>query len=99
MKSVRVLAAARRDINSERSYYNRAQFGLGERFSLTVAGSLRNLRENPEAMEDIGSGIRRWPVKGFPHGVLYSITDSEVIIISVFHPSQNPKRWLKRTQQ
>lgn len=96
MKPVRVLAAARRDIEHERQYYNRAQPGLGIRFSHAVAKALRELCKNPEAMQEIAHGIRRWPIKTFPHGIMYSITDSEIIIISVFHPSQDPERWQNR---
>lgn len=93
MKSVRVLAAARRDIDHERRYYNRAQPGLGSRFSRSVATAIRNLRDNPEAIEIITNGIRRWPVKNFPHGVMYSVAESEILVVSVFHPLQDPVRW------
>lgn len=96
MKPVRVLAAARRDIDHERRYYSRAQSGLGARFSRAVAKTLRNLREHPEAMQIIHSGIRRWPVENFPHGVMYSVTESEVLVVSVFHPLQDPIRWQRR---
>lgn len=61
MKPVRVLAAARRDIDHERRYYNHIQSGLGSRFSRAVAMALRNVRENPETMQEIseslGSGL------------------------------------------
>lgn len=96
MKPVRVLAAARKDIDTECRYYNRAQPGLGKRFSLTVAKALRALCENPEAMQNIGQGVRRWPVSDFPHGIMYVITDSEVLVVSVFHSSQDPERLLQR---
>lgn len=96
MKPVRVLAAARRDIERERRYYDHAQLGLGARFSHAVAKTLRELRENPEAMQVISHGVRRWPVRHFPHGIMYVVVDSEVLVVSVFHPSQDPVRWEKR---
>lgn len=96
MKPVRVLAAARRDIEHERRYYDHAQPGLGTRFSHAVAKALRELRENPEAMQEIAHEVRRWPVRNFPHGIMYVVADSEVLVLSVFHPSQNPVRWEER---
>lgn len=36
MKVIRILAAARRDIEVERHYYNRALAGLGEKFARAV---------------------------------------------------------------
>lgn len=62
VRPVRVLSAARRDIDHERRYYNRVQRGLDATFSRAVAKALRNLRENPEAMQVISSGIRRWQI-------------------------------------
>jgi plasmid stabilization system protein ParE len=96
VKSVQVLAAARRDIESERNYYNRTQPGLGSRFSRAVAKALRNIRSNPEAMQVIEQGIRRWPVEHFPHGIMYSIEELEIVVISVFHPLQDPSKWKRR---
>lgn len=61
-----------------------------------MASSLRKLSENPKAMQEIGFGIRRWPVKNFPHGIMYSISEAEVIVISVFNPSQDPAKWQNR---
>jgi hypothetical protein len=58
--------------------------------------ALRHIRENPEAMQEISNGVRRWPVNNFPHGVMYSVTESEVLVVSVFHPSQDPIRWQQR---
>lgn len=97
MKPLRVLTAARHDIESERRYYNRAQAGLGSSFARAVARALRNISLNPEAMQVIDKGMRRWPVEHFPHGVMYFIGETEILVISVFHPLQHPSRWKRRT--
>jgi hypothetical protein len=54
------------------------------------------MRTNPEAMQVIESGIRRWPIENFPHGIMYSVEQSEIVVISVFNPLQHPSKWQRR---
>lgn len=96
MRPVRVLAVARTDIASERRYYNRLEAGLGARFAQVVSRTLRKIQAHPEAMQIVDEGIRRWPLERFPHGVMHSVEESEIVVISVFHPLQDPVSWKRR---
>lgn len=47
-------------------------------------------------MQVIESEVRRWPIQGFPHGVLYRIDGQRVLILAVFHPRRDPADWKRR---
>jgi hypothetical protein len=54
------------------------------------------LGENPEAMQILGLQIRRWPIAGFPHGIMYRVYADEAVVLSIFHPKQHPSVWKTR---
>jgi len=82
---------ARDDMHRERDYYARIQPSLGARFVTSVERAVRALAEQPLAMQELVDGVRRWPVRGFEHGVLYAVEPERIVILAVFHPRQRPR--------
>jgi hypothetical protein len=62
-----------------------------------VESTSHRIGSDPEAMQIIEAQVRRWPVDGFPHGVLYRILPDHIAVLSVFHPRRNPTAWKRRT--
>jgi hypothetical protein len=50
------------------------------------------------AMQIFEHEVRRWPLETFPHGVLYHIEDTFILILAVFHPKQAPEKWQERAR-
>ncbi|MDT0619195.1 type II toxin-antitoxin system RelE/ParE family toxin [Salinisphaera sp. P385] len=99
MKPVRLLRSARADLRAQNAYYRGLDSTLGRRFLLAVDRSLAAIPENPQAMAIIDLNVRRWPVTGFPHGILYRENEQEIIVLGIFHPQLDPKRWRQRLRE
>jgi plasmid stabilization system protein ParE len=97
LKPVVFLHSARADLQAEFSYYTRIEPRLAARFVLSVESTTRLIAANPEAMRVLAAEVRRWPVRGFPHGVLYRVEPKRIVILAVFHPKQDPEKWKGRT--
>lgn len=52
-------------------------------------------RENPEACMKY-KNVRRALTRRFPYQVFFIVSDSQVIIIAVFHGMRNPFVWQSR---
>lgn len=98
MKRVKFLASAREDIRYEKAFYREISPELARRFQSAVERAVLSAAENPLAMQVLDFDIRRWPVDGFPHGILYRVKHDFVLVLSVFHPSQDPEEWHYRAR-
>lgn len=47
-------------------------------------------------MRVVHANIRRWPLRGFPHGLLYVVEGDGILVLAVFHPRQDPVKWQLR---
>lgn len=96
MKPVKFLGAAKTDLHKEKRYYSNVNPLLGFRFLTAVEETVAAIASNPGAMQVVEFDIRRWPIEGFPHGILYRDTQDAVFILAVFHPKQAPEMWQNR---
>ena len=71
--------------------------GLGHRFLTAFENRVDFIAKYPLAFPVKYKGFRQARVsKTFPFVIIYTIEDSTVLIISVFHTSCNPKNWSNR---
>lgn len=99
MKSIRVLRSAQADIRAETAYYRKINPELAQRFQVAVELAVHVIPHYPVAMQVLDFNIRRWPVDhGFPHGILYRVEEEEILVLSVFHPKQDPDKWKSGTR-
>ncbi|WP_260294955.1 type II toxin-antitoxin system RelE/ParE family toxin [Sedimenticola hydrogenitrophicus] len=98
MKRVKFLASAREDIRHEKAFYRKISPELAQRFQSAVESAVLSAAENPLSMQVLDFDMRRWPVDGFPHGILYRAEYDFILVLSVFHPSQDPEKWHHRAR-
>lgn len=96
MKPVVFLRTARRDLGAESGYLLTVDPALALRFLDAVEATSAAISEFPEAMQVLEGEIRRWPLRTFPHGLLYRVEEHRVVVLSVFHPKRNPAHWRAR---
>ncbi len=96
MTEVRFLQSARNDLDRERAYYGKIDPALARRFTASVRSAVDALSFNPLAMQIIESEVRRWPVRDFPHGLLYRVEPGLILVLAVFHPKRSPDTWKAR---
>jgi len=57
---------------------------------------LRLIQDHPEQYQVVYRKLRMAPVDGFPYALFYRVTDEQIIVVSCFHTSRNPKIWRDR---
>ena len=87
---------ARSDILEARSWYDREARNVGDRFLHTLNARLTALLAAPALWPDLGEGVRRAPVKGFPYSVYYTVDRYRLTVIAVTHHRRDPVVWRRR---
>ena len=80
------------DIELSFAWYERQRKGLGFEFLDCVEASLQNIMNNPEMYQVRYSHFRGCPIRRFPFLLFYSIEDNVIVVHSVFHNRQDPKK-------
>jgi len=84
------------DVAQGYAWYQERQPGLGEEFLRSVDACLLSIRRNPEMHEFAHESYRRALLRRFPYAVFYEFVGNAVTVYSVFHCSQDPKKWRER---
>ncbi|MCF8303256.1 MAG: type II toxin-antitoxin system RelE/ParE family toxin [Bacteroidales bacterium] len=85
------------DIQDAIDYYDKKQYGLGERFENSLHKELTKLERTPHFQLRYDK-VHCLPMKKFPFMIHYTIDSNtrQVIIQAVFHTSLYPGRWKER---
>lgn len=94
---IRFLAPAQRELVEAVGYLNQQQAGLGDDFRDEAWNALSRIRSFPEAWRPLSNVIRRCPMRRFPYGILYAVSESEIVVIAVAHARRKPEYWQERT--
>jgi toxin ParE2 len=93
---VRFLPPARRELTDAVSYYNAQRPRLGDEFRDEIWESIKRVQQFPDAWHPLSDAIRRCQLNRFPYGLIYSLSDSEILIIAVAHLHRAPEYWRSR---
>lgn len=73
------------------AYYNSQREGLGYEFAIEVDNGLEHIDKYPEAWQLLSPGIRRYLIRRFPYGPIYTPENERFIILSIMHLHQKPR--------
>ena len=90
-----ILREAEQDAQEAYAWYEQQECGLGEEFLRCVDACIQSIRRNP-SMYIAHDNYRRAVLRRFPYLVFYELVDNTIIVYSVFHCSQDPKKWRNR---
>lgn len=78
-------------------WYENKTNGLGDKFLNEIKKHKSIIASNPEIFKKTYKDFREVPLKMFPFVLLYALEKSkkEIIILSLFHTSRNPKKKYK----
>ena len=93
---VRLSREAEEELAGAAEWYEDCVDGLGDDFTDHIKAIFRRVAANPRIHQKVFRDVRRAVVKRFPYVVLYQESNSEVLVISVFHTSRDPKEWQRR---
>ncbi len=79
-------------------WYEHKRKNLGNDFLQAIEEALNTIELNPESFQLKYKNIRAIYTKRFPYGIFYTIDKNKIIVLAVFHLSQNPKLWHKLSE-
>lgn len=89
----KLLPPAARELREAASYYETRVSQLGFDFISEIRGAIRRILDHPQAWHPLDDNIRRCRTNRFPYGIIYTIENDEVIVISVMHLHRHPESW------
>lgn len=96
---IRLLKVAEQELDESVQYYNGESPGLGRDFLLEFLNSLERIKTYPEAWHPFSTNTRRCLMRRFPYGIVYQITEKEILVIAIAHLHRRPEYWKTRLQQ
>ena len=93
---IEISDAASNDTRKAFLWYEEKSPTLGLRFENDFKQAIDLIRDNPHKFQVRYKDMHIVFLNHFPFGVHYFIKDSTVVILAVFHTSQNPATWPTR---
>lgn len=91
-----IVPEAQKDVNEAYCWYEDRRSGLGEEFLGCVDACIQAICRMPDLHPTIHEEYRRALVRRFPYAVFFEYSAEKVTVYSIFHTSQNPKKWHSR---
>ena len=93
---IEFLEEAQFELDDSVEYYNNEVEGLGETFLQEVLNSIDRIAKYPEAWHPLSKNTRRCQTRRFPYGLIYTVLNDTVLIISVSNLHRKPNHWKDR---
>lgn len=93
---ISILDEASAELDEAFKYYQHLQVGLGNKFIARFEEASELIQIFPRGWQQLSTRLRRTLIKGFPYGIIYHLTASEIIIVGVANLNQKPKAWERR---
>jgi len=88
---------AEAEIVEAAGWYEARSPGLGSEFRRVVDGLLGTIQRNPNQYQVVFRQVRRAALRRFPYGLMYVVSEHEIIVVACIHGRRHPKRWKGRT--
>lgn len=95
---VKVDSSATVEIDEAIDWYEGQKVGLGVDFLLKFYNAVAFLKENPKLYPEVHQSFHRVLMKKYPYAIYYAVAEvnKEVIVLAVWHTSQDPDKLMKR---
>jgi plasmid stabilization system protein ParE len=71
---------------------------VAQRFREALQLALLQIAHAPERWPILVDDLRKRPLRGFPHRVIYQVRGDHVLIVAVMHERQRPQYWRDRVR-
>ena len=99
MKKIIIRPQAEYDLEESSNWYEIRTEGLGHKFMKTFESQLLSIQSNPLRYPKKYKNIRIALIKGFPFVIYFMNEEDHVVVLSVYHTSRNPKKFIKRLKR
>ena len=97
--NIRFLEIAQIELDEAIKYYNSESAGLGDSFLLDAINAIERIKHFTNAWHPFSDNTRRCQLRRFPYGIIYQITNTEILVVAVAHLHRNPDYWQQRITQ
>ena len=94
--NIRFLDVAQQELDEAIAYFNTESPGLGDDFLSETLKALDRIGRHPNAWHPCSVRTRRCLLRRFPYGVIYQVTDGEILIIAIAGLHCQPEYWQER---
>jgi toxin ParE1/3/4 len=94
--TITIAEVAEDDIRQAHLWYEEQKKSLGDTFENHISDSVDSIQDNPLKNQIQYSNTRVFFLNKFPYGIHFNVIDKNILIVAVFHTSQNPKKWKKK---
>lgn len=94
--SIEIAEAAEKDVRDAFLWYEDQKENLGSRFENYVNKAIDSIRSNPLKTQIRYGTTRVFYLDNFPYGIHFQATENHILIVAVFHTSQDPEKWTER---
>lgn len=95
---IRLLDAAKKELDEAHDYYEKQLTGLGVEFLQDILSTFSRIKSNPESWSPFSQRTRRCLSKRFPYGIIYQLRrqDNLLLIVAIAHLHRKPDYWKDR---
>ena len=93
---VRFHPDAERELEEAFDFYEETETGLGLRFAREIQRGIELIDGFPGSWPDFSASTKRFLVKKFPYGIIYSVYDDTIFILAIMHLRRKPGYWQER---
>ncbi len=97
--NIRLLEPAQAELDEAIAWYADQAPGLGDAFLIETLKALKLIDQFPQAWHPLSPHIRRCRLKRFPYSVIYTLDDTDVLVLAVAHQHRKPGYWRSRLIQ
>ena len=84
------------ELDEAAAWYAARSRGLGAEFVRVIDAAFASIERNPRQFPVVYKDFRRAVVRRFPYAILFTVSEPEIVIWSVFHSRRDPKQWQSR---
>jgi plasmid stabilization system protein ParE len=89
-------SSTEQDISQAVEWYISINKPLAREFLKELRLCKTYLQKHPKKIEIKYQNVRIAYLKTFPYGIHFQLKENEILILAVFHTSENPNKWDKR---
>lgn len=93
---VRLLAAARQELDDAVAWYDEQALGLGREFLDEIDRAVRRAAAFPMSCPEFEPDMRRCLLARFPYGLIFGVDGQTLVVVAVAHLHRAPRYWADR---
>ncbi len=94
--SIDIVQVAEDEIRKAFLWYEDKQEDLGSTFENHFDEAVDSIQSNPFNTQIRYETTRVFFLNKFPYGIHFQVNDNVILIVAVFHTSEDPEKWIER---